>query len=160
MGKFLRLGLLGMLLTAGMILRGWTGEPSPRTDDSLQWRGAYGGPERETTLLARNPAEWLRMQSLFNLSGPLPTIDFATHMVAAVGLGSRSTGGYSATILGVEERGGILYVRYRERTPQPGEFVTQAFTAPYHVKVFPRSDPAKVLFEKVKGPERSEEKNR
>ncbi|MBI3015510.1 MAG: protease complex subunit PrcB family protein, partial [Candidatus Tectomicrobia bacterium] len=56
------------------------------------------------------------------------------------------------TILSVQEREGVLYVRYRERRPQPGEFVTQAFTTPYHVRVVPRRDAQAVVFEHVYPP--------
>jgi hypothetical protein len=65
----------------------------------------------------------------------------------------RRTGGFSVHILGVEERDGVLYVRYRERAPRPDQFVTQALTAPYHVRVLPRLGAPTVRFERVTQPE-------
>ena len=119
-----------------------------------QWKGTHGGPAQPTMLLARNREQWLQLQQVFNLRGPLPNVNFSTHMVLAIGLGTRPTGGHEVTILGAEERKGILYIRYRERRPSPGEFVTQALTSPYHIKVLPRSEVQKVFFENVQEPSR------
>jgi hypothetical protein len=66
-------------------------------------------------------------------------------------MGMRLTGGYAVEILGAEEHDGILTIRYRERSPRPNEFVTQAVTAPFHVRLLPRSDAQRVRFERVAG---------
>jgi hypothetical protein len=119
-----------------------------------EWRGQHGGPRTPTELVARSEAEWQRLAASFGLRPPLPPIDFSRHMVVAVGLGQRPTGGYAVTILGAAERAGVLHVRYQERRPGPGELVTQALTTPYHARVLPRSDAGPVVFEGVEASER------
>jgi hypothetical protein len=116
---------------------------------ALEWKAQHGGPRTATMLVARSEAEWQRLAAPFGLRPPLPRIDFDRQMVVAVGLGERPTGGYTVTITGAEERGGILHVRYEERRPRPDELVTQALTAPYHIRVLPRSDAGQVVFERV-----------
>jgi hypothetical protein len=68
-------------------------------------------------------------------------------------VGQRPTGGYAVTIQGAAERAGVLYVRYQERRPRPGELVTQVLTTPYHVRVMPRSEAPQVVFEQVEAAE-------
>jgi len=116
----------------------------------MEWRGLYGGPGTPTQLLARTPEEWARICAVFGLA-ETPSPDFRTQMAAAVGMGMRLTGGYAVEILGAEEHDGILTIRYRERSPRPNEFVTQAVTAPFHVRLLPRSDAQRVRFERVAG---------
>ena len=138
------LGAMVLLLAA---LGAGGEDPTP-----AEWRGLYDGPGVFTERLARTPREWAQIQALFGVRDA-PAIDFTTHMVAAVGIGMRRTGGFSVHILGAEERDGVLYVRYRERAPRPDQFVTQALTAPYHVRVLPRLDAPTVRFERVSQPE-------
>lgn len=92
------------------------------------------GPARAVEAVARDAAglHWLRRA--FNLPDPFPRIDFATQIVVGIGLGMRPTGGYAVSILDCEPRGGMLNVRYVVDTPG-GRIVTQALTAPFHVKV-------------------------
>lgn len=102
--------------------------------------------------MAGNLDEWLRIQRAVSLQGSFPKVDFALHMIVAVGLGTRSTSGYEVTILGLKKRDRVLYVRCWERIPSPNEFVTQALTTPYHVMLLLRMDAPKVLFEKIYRP--------
>jgi hypothetical protein len=119
-----------------------------------EWKGGHGGPPTPTQMVARSESEWQRLAALFGLRPPLPPIDFSRQMVVAVGLGQRPTGGHAVAILSVEERGGALYVRYREQRPRPGDFVTQVLTTPYHVRVLPRRDAPRAVFERVDDTER------
>lgn len=143
------LGRLAVILAAMLLAAGCA---TAAAAEELEWRGAYGGPSSPTALLARNEEEWLRLRRAFKLPEPPQRVDFTMHMVVAVGLGTRPTGGYAVTILTAQEKAGVLCVRYRERRPRPGEFVTQAFSAPYHVRVVPRSDAQAVAFEHVHPP--------
>jgi hypothetical protein len=121
---------------------------------ALEWKALHGGPPTATMLVARSEVEWQRLAALFGLRPPLPRLDFSRQMVVAMGLGERPTGGFAVTIVGAEERRGVLYVRYEERRPRPEEMVTQALTTPYHVRVLPRSDAGQVVFERVEAGER------
>ena len=126
--------------------------PSIRTasaEDALEWLGQFEGPLNQTFMLARDPKEWVQVQREFKLAALLPSLNFATHMVAAVGMGRYPTAGYAVTIVGAEERDGVLYIRYQENSPRPDNLVAQVVTAPFHVKVLPRRNAPRVLFEKV-----------
>lgn len=50
--------------------------------------------------------------------------------VLVVFMGERSTGGYAIALSDIEDRDGTLMVKVREKSPKPGDIVTQAFTYP------------------------------
>lgn len=62
-----------------------------------------------------------------------PAIDFDQHMVIAVCMGSRPTGGHSIKVEKVVETEKKLKVYVKQKTPPPWGAVTQAFTCPRHV---------------------------
>ncbi len=118
-----------------------------------EWRGQYDGPKEAKMMVARNPDEFREITGIFGA----PTVsklhlksgvDFGTNMLVAISMGQRPTGGYAVSIEDTVERDGVLYVRYRERTPQGG-VVTQALTSPYHLKLLPASPVEEVRFEKI-----------
>jgi hypothetical protein len=118
-----------------------------------EWRGQYDGPNEAKMMVARNPDEFRGIAGIFGA----PTVsklhvksgvDFGTHMLVAISMGQRPTGGYAVSIEDTIERDGVLYVRYREQTPKGG-VVTQALTSPYHLKLLPASPVEEVRFEKI-----------
>jgi hypothetical protein len=115
-------------------------------------RGVYGGPVHRVAMVARNAAEYQRLVTVFGKQRVPPAPDFSRDMLVAVAMGRRSTGGYGIEILNTKVRGDVLYIRYRESTPAPGAFVSQAITTPYEIRVLPRSAAAKVMFERVYKP--------
>jgi hypothetical protein len=137
-------GALTLLATAAL-----AGDPTAVMEKS----GSYDGPKQAAAMVARNEEEFARMAKVFGRKRLPPKPNFEKHLVAAVSMGQKPTGGYSVTILDTEDREGILYIRYRERTPKPGEHVTQALTSPYDVKLFPASKSETVLFVRVCEPE-------
>ena len=84
------------------------------------------------------------MSKFYSTSG----FDFGKHMLVAISMGQQPTGGYAVSIEDAVEFEGVLTVRYRERAPK-GDFVTQALTFPYHLKLLPSSKDGKVRFEKI-----------
>jgi hypothetical protein len=122
-------------------------------EQQTEWAGTYDGPDEARMMVARSPEEFHRMIRVFGLNRLPHEVDFGTQMLVAISMGRRLTGGYAVRILDATERDGVAYVRYQERVPGRGQFVTQALTAPYHVKVLSRTDAAKVRFEKLCEPE-------
>jgi hypothetical protein len=59
-------------------------------------------------------------------------------MVVGVFAGSRNTAGYSIQIVGAEEQGGALVVRYTETAPAPTAVLAQVITSPYHLVAVPK----------------------
>lgn len=127
-------------------------EPAPKS--LMEWRGTYDGPKAAKRMVARTPEELRRMIGVFglNILGnviPASGFDFSAYMLVAISLGQQPTGGYWVKIEDAIGRDDVLHVRYRERSPSQSAVVTQALTAPFHIKVLPRRDGGKVLFERV-----------
>lgn len=103
-----------------------------------EWQGAHSGQVRPHVAIARGEEDWQRLWSLLNAAPPVPLP--ADRLAAAVFLGSRPTGGYTVEILGLHEGRCVATIRYAERTPSAGTFVTQAFTTPFALALVPRTD--------------------
>ncbi len=116
------------------------------------FRGSMANTEiGPSTRVARNQEEWKTIWRL-STSGRIPPpdapeIDFDRHMVVAVFMGRRNTGGYSVTIESVREVEERVLVRYSTRSPVPGDMVTMAITSPYHIVIVPRIEGKEVVFE-------------
>jgi hypothetical protein len=91
-------------------------------------------------VLARSAAEWTKVWREHAPTQPLPAIDFATSMVAAVFLGARRTGGFDVEITGTESQGRTLVVTYRANEPARSAPGLQVLTSPYHIIRIPRHD--------------------
>lgn len=105
--------------------------------------GQQSGVQKPERVVVRSQPEW---EALWKRSAPsksqagaAPKVDWSKEMVLAAFLGSRSTGGYGVQIVEARQVNGKLEVRAEERRPQPGGFVTQAFTAPFHIVAVPKS---------------------
>jgi len=85
-------------------------------------------------------ALWARITAPHGPPPPLPAVDFAREMVLVAAMGSRSTGGYSVRVEGVDggEREWVATVA--EQRPGPRCGTIQAVTAPVDIVVVPRSD--------------------
>lgn len=66
-------------------------------------------------------------------------IDFAVHSVVVLALGERATGGWWASITGLQRDGGLLYVQGTANKPGPDEMVTEALTYPFAAAVIPKT---------------------
>ena len=73
-----------------------------------------------------------------DIEGGATEVDFDNEMVIALFMGQQRTGGYAIEVkeVRVDERRTTVY--YRERSPGPGDIVTQALTSPYHLVRLPR----------------------
>lgn len=104
--------------------------------------------EEPLQAVARTPAEWTALWRTHAGDMPAPTVDFASHTVVAVFLGTRPSSGYAVEIIRTREAGGILTVEWQERRPDPGEISAQILTSPVHIATIPRHA-GEIRFEKI-----------
>ena len=74
---------------------------------------------------------------LAGTGGRPPAVDFEVRQLLLVSPGPRSSTGYSVEVSGVRERGGVLTVTVRERSPELGEQVEPRVTFPYRLLSLP-----------------------
>lgn len=84
--------------------------------------------------------DWAALWKAHGAPGEAPEVDFATHMVVGVFLGTRSTGGYAVEIVDVVPADGKLRIDYVERKPARDMMVTQMLTSPFHLVLVPRAE--------------------
>ena len=101
-------------------------------------QGSRSAIEAPREVTARTPAEWQALWKQHGANEAAPAIDFAKEMVAAVFLGTRSTGGYAVDIRATRREGTALVIEYAEQAPGREDIVTQALTAPFHIVRLPR----------------------
>lgn len=100
----------------------------------MEWRGQYGGVATPGHEVIADAAAWEAAWAKAGDPAP-PAPDFAKRVAVAVFLGSKPTGGYRVSFR-TEAEGDDLVVRYRAEAPTG--LVTQAFTQPWAVRVFPK----------------------
>lgn len=106
------------------------------------------GITRPEQVVARTADEFQAVWQRHAPGRPVPAVDFTTHMVVAVFLGSRSSSGYQAEITGVTTAGPVMVVRWEERRPAPGQVAAMVMTAPSHLVTVAHHE-GDVRFEKV-----------
>jgi hypothetical protein len=120
-------------------------------------QGSNSGYQSASQMVIDNSEQWnnLWQQHTSNTEPPppVPRVDFTRHSVVAVFAGEQPTGGYSVEILSAETSGSqtqeqlAITVQYRQ--PNAGDFVTEAFTYPYHMIRIPKIDMSKVVFKHI-----------
>jgi hypothetical protein len=101
-------------------------------------------------VVARTAAEWAALWQAHAGGNTLaPAVDFNTHSVVAVFLGTRPSPGYFVTIVGTRVDGAVLVVQWSERRPVRGDVSSAAvLTSPAVLASVPK--PAgEIRFEKV-----------
>jgi len=124
--------LLVAICLGALVFYEWQGEQIDLSFETIS-QIDYGGYENHEYLFIENSEEWGRIWSLALPDGSLsPEINFSTHIVIAVFMGERSTGGYEVSIERITDVGGEIIVNVDEI--YPGRiFVTEAFTWPHHI---------------------------
>ena len=120
---------------------------SPRVTTVAQ--GAYSGINDTSEVVARSPAEWDALWKAHAGLQAIPMVDFSQELIAAIFLGTRPSGGFSAEILGTRREAAALVIEYRERAPAASDIVTQALTSPFHIVKMTRFD-GPIRFRKIK----------
>jgi hypothetical protein len=107
--------------------------------DSLEWSGSYSDKKEYAELIIDNSFKWEKTWARFGFAAGPPEIDFNKYVIAGVFLGGRPTGGYDVKFGKPYNEDGKMVIPYDEIKPGPGQFVTQALTQPYGMRVFQRS---------------------
>ena len=87
----------------------------------------------------KTKAAWKALAKELRLE-KIPKIDFEKHMLVAVFMGRKNSGGYAIKVEKVEEKAGKIVVTVKRQTPPPGGMVTMALTGPYQIVKMPVSD--------------------
>ncbi len=138
-------GLGGYLNTALAVQRGTPmtatpTPPSPSPAAAPDWEvlatgsQAAGGDSASFELAtSQNDLQnlWSRAYGTMTSPPPLPSVDFSGSSVAAVFLGTRSSGGYSVDVQNVAVENGEMYLDVAVTEPAPGTMTTQALTNPW-----------------------------
>jgi PrcB C-terminal len=101
---------------------------------------------RQVTI--RDQDAWAALWQEHAAARPRPAVDFSSEMVVGVFLGTRSTAGYGAEIIGYRAADGDVVIQYRESAPPRGAITAQVLTSPFHLVVVPRRT-GTVTFEKL-----------
>jgi len=100
-------------------------------------KGTRSGVSEAGQIIVRTQAEWNALwqkhSSMESNPSQAPAIDFNKEIVIGIFLGQKPTSGYDVEITSVERSDGTLTVSFREKSPQPGAVLTQAFTQPFHM---------------------------
>ncbi len=104
----------------------------------------HSGIEESRRLVIREEDEWNALWGdvMINLAPKpeAPAVDFDRFMVIVAAMGTRSTGGYTISIVEVRAMEVQLLAVVREVSPGSGCFVTDALSAPVTAVRVPRSD--------------------
>jgi hypothetical protein len=111
-------------------------------------RGANSNIDGAQQVVVRTAADWDALWKQHAAGKPLPAVDFAREMVAAVFLGSRPTGGFGVEMVGAGAKAGAFVVQYRETKPAPDAITAQVITSPFLLVALTKVD-GDVKFERV-----------
>lgn len=115
--------------------------PSPTLELA---RGTSSAIQETRVAVARTPEAWAELWAEHGANRvphpPAPEVDFERHMVVAVFLGTRTSGGYGVEIAECRAHEDRIVVRARETRPAPDAMVTMALTAPYAMVAVPRAE--------------------
>ncbi|NNG03209.1 MAG: protease complex subunit PrcB family protein [Inquilinus sp.] len=115
----------------------------PGINGRHDWFGAQSAGQLDVQITARDQRGW---EILWQLVGEPPPGELPEgSMALAIFLGSRPTGGYTVAFDRVTRQDGLVVAGYRETTPPPDALVSQAFTAPYAIRLV-QADSAPVQF--------------
>jgi hypothetical protein len=135
------LGLTAVLLLACAAGTSGSSETIEHPFETIAAETHSGLGERRREVI-RDEASFVRLWAEIHAgpapAPPLPSVDFARHMLIAVGLGRRPSGGFGIKVQSVTTRGERLEVAVAESCPPPGAMVTMALTEPFEVVRVPR----------------------
>jgi hypothetical protein len=95
------------------------------------------------TVVVRDAAAWKTLwaehAALRVPPPPAPDVDFSRDMVVGVFLGQKPSGGYEAMLVDFRAGAEGATVTYQTATPDPDQSQITVLTAPYHLRVVPRT---------------------
>ena len=101
----------------------------------MEWKGMQCGMAKPKALVVSDQESWEKLWREA-LRREAPAVDWSAQFAVAVFAGARPTGGYEIELGEPVREGGRTVIRYRIAEPEPGMFVIQAFTQPYHIRLF------------------------
>jgi hypothetical protein len=115
--------------------------PTPPGDAAALARIAKGdmsGVQTTRQVTVRTAAEWQKLWKEHSPDEKMPAVDFNSHMVVGVFLGSKPSAGYQVEILNVPPEGTDLVVEYAQKQPGRGMMTAQMLTEPYDLVAVPK----------------------
>ncbi|TVQ39612.1 MAG: protease complex subunit PrcB family protein [Spirochaetaceae bacterium] len=133
--------IVGALLLSACATFARQGEP---IDFSTVDRGTHSGIEQAGCCVIQTneqfAALWAELYRTRHPEPPMPVVDFDHEVVVAVFQGRQPSGGYAVEVQAVRRIGRRAVVHVAQTVPEPGDMVTMALTAPYHVVRFTRPE--------------------
>ena len=119
---------------AGLIVRDAT--PS-------SWSGQNCAVSASSTELIRDTDAWKALWKRA-FGSEAPKVDFSETFALAVFVGTRNTGGFGVEFLPPKTDNSSVMLDYRLSAPSPAGFVTMAFTSPYAIQLYKKTNDAVV----------------
>jgi hypothetical protein len=96
------------------------------------------GVDTAQQTVVQDETAWARLWRAHAGDSLPPPVDFSSHTVLAVFLGSRPSGGFDVEITAVGQEGAATLVEWIERRPGPGEMTAAVMTSPAHMVAVPK----------------------
>jgi hypothetical protein len=101
-------------------------------------KGDMSGVQTMRQVTVRTAAEWQKLWKEHSPDEKMPVVDFNSHMVVGIFLGSKPSAGYQVEILSVRPEGNELVVEYAQKQPGRGMMSAQMLTEPYDLVAVPK----------------------
>lgn len=101
-------------------------------------KGDVSGQQEAKQVTVRTAAEWKALWKDHAPTEKMPNVDFATHMVVGIFLGSKPSAGHEVEIVAVRTEAKDLIVEYVQKQPGRGTMAAQILTEPYHLVSVPK----------------------
>ena len=116
---------------------------------------AYGGLEKSEERVITSNKELQEVYGIINrFRKPgflLPEVDFEKHIVVALFMGEKTTGGFSTEVKSVSMDADKMIVNIVENEPKPKDNVTRAICQPFCFVQIPRTkEGKKIVFKKTR----------
>jgi len=115
---------------------------------------AYGGLEKDEQRVITTEKGLQEVYGIINRFRrpgiPIPKVDFQNHIVVALFMGEKTTGGFSTEVDSITMENENMVVHIKENGPKPTDNVTMAICQPFCFVLIPKSEAnMKVIFNKI-----------
>jgi len=131
--KFIALSVAAVVVLSAVLVFDLWPKQLELNFETISHGTGYPRYEDHMYLIVENSEHWEDTWfSMVQHSIPPPEVDFSTHMVVALFLGERSTGGFAVSVEKVIDAGSKIVIKVKEI--YPGRIhVTEALTWPHHI---------------------------
>lgn len=117
---------------------------NPNAEFTIIHKSEQGGKEEKSYDIIKSNGERAQLLLSINLDEEamqqIKDVDLDKHIILALHMGQKNTGGFSIDVSNVEEDGDTTYVTVEEKTPEPGAMVTMALTSPYCIALVDKNE--------------------